>query len=410
MTLNTQLRTVSDLKTNVSGLLGNIDLDNVTDLYGAFQRAANNAIQTAEFPEASGIQNISLYNGVFDYPIDTRLYETSLVDIAPQGISRPLWETTSKTNQQTFDRTKGYYSNGTRATFKYLNGTPIIRIVTQGTQQQNIIDNMSTVGNWVAAGSASSLAVNSASYYQAPASLKFTLTGSSSGTLTETLTNVIDLSDNENIGVAFLAVYIPDASTLTSISLKLGSDNSNYSTVTATSSFIGNFSSNNWQLVAFDFANSTTSGTPDWNAIDYVQITFNHTGTQTNFGVGNLFISLPTPYEIFYQSAAIFVPEGSETASQYITSVTDTIILTTGAYQILTYECALAVMENTNGSDSGTTYKQFQGTLGIDGQRNIVGGLYARYIGNNPSQQIRTIGSYYPQRSNWWWNRGGAGF
>lgn len=408
--MNSQLRTVADLKTAVSGLLGNIDLDNVTDLYGAFQRAANNAIQTAEFPEASGIQNILLYGGVYDYPIDTRLYETSITDIAPQGISRPLWENTTKTNQQTFDRTKGYYSNGTRSTFKFLNGTPIIRIATQGTNPQNVIDNMNEVGNWVAGGSASGLSLNQAYYYQAPASLKFTLTGSSSGTLTETLSNPIDLSTYEGIGVAFLAVYIPDASTLTSISLKLGSDSGNYASVTATQSFIGSFSSNNWQLVAFNFANATNTGTPDWDNIDYTQITFNHTGTQTNFGVGNLFISLPVPFQIFYQSAAIFVPTGSEVASQYISDVTDTILLTTGAYQIYTYECALSVMENTNGSDSGTTYKQFQGTLGLDSARNIVGGLYARYIGNNPSQQIRTAGSYYPQRSNWWWQRGGAGF
>lgn len=408
--MNSQLRTVADLKTSVSGLLGNIDLDNVTDLYGAFQRAANNAIQTAEFPEASGIQNISLYGGVFDYPIDTRLYQTSIVDIAPQGISRPVWENTTKTNQQTFDRTKGYYSNGTRSAFKYENGTPIIRIVSQGTKPQTNVDEMQTVGNWVAAGSASGLSVNQASYYQSPASLKFTLTGSSSGTLTETLTSPLDLSDYEDIGVAFLAVYIPNASTLTSISLKLGSSNTDYSSVTATSQFIGDFTSNNWQLVAFNFANSSDTGTPDWSAIDYVQITFNHTGTQTNFGVGGLFISMPVPFQIFYQSAAIFVPTGSETASQYIDDVTDTIILTTGAYQIYTYECALAVMENTNGSDSGTTYKQFLNTLGLDSNRNIVGGLYARFVGNNPSQQIRTIGSYYPQRSNWWWQRGGAGF
>ena len=408
--MNNQLRTVADLKTSVSGLLGNIDLDNVTDLYGAFQRAANNAIQTAEFPEASGIQNISLYGGVYDYPIDTRLYETSITDIAPQGVSRPIWENTTKTNQQVFDRTKGYFSNGTRSTFKYQNGTPIIRIVTQGTQPQNTIDNMNEIGDWVAAGSASSLSINQASYYKTPASLKFTLTGSSSGTLTETLSSSQDLSDYENIGVVFLAVYIPNASTLTSIQLKLGSSASAYASVTATQQFIGSFTSNNWQLVAFDMSTATNIGTPDWNAIDYVQLTFNHTGTQTNFGVGNLFISMPVPYQIFYQSAAIFVPDGSETASQYITDTTDIIILTTGAYQILTYECALAVMENTNGSDSGTTYKQFQGTLGLDNGRNIVGGLYARYIGNNPSQQIRTVGSYYPQRSNWWWNRGGAGF
>lgn len=406
--MNPQLRTVADLKTSVSGLLGNIDLDNVTDLYGAFQRAANNAIQTAEFPEASGIQNISLYGGVFDYPIDTRLYETSLVDVAPQGISRPAWEVTTKTNQQLFDRTKGYFSNGTRATFKYINGTPIIRISTQGTKPQAILSEMSAVDNWVASGTASNLSVNQVSYYKTPASLKFNI-ATGTGILTSSLTSQ-DLSDYEGIGVGFLAVYIPDATTLTSITLKIGSDSSNYASVTATTSFIGSFTSDNWQLVAFDFANATLTGTPDWSAIDYTQISIVCSGTQTNFGVGNLFISLPVPYQIFYQSAAIFVPSGSETPSQYITDTTDTIILTTGAYQIYCYEASLAVMENTNGSDSGHTYQTTLNTLGLDNSRNIVGGLYARYVGNNPSQQIRTIDSYYPSRNNWWWNRGGAGF
>jgi len=403
------MRTVFDLKNSVAGLLSGVDLGNVDDANGCLERAASTLVQKADIPEASGIQNIVLYSGVFDYLCDERIFGTAINDIRPQGISRSPSNFAYKREQADFDRTKNYYPSGTQSTFEYHNGVPIIRIVAPFPKQQLVIDKMDAVTGWTAAGSASNLVQDSTVFYQSPSSLRFLLTGSSTGTLTKTLTNPLDLASYEDVGVAFLAIEIPTGATatnLTNIELRLGSDSTNYNNVTSTAGFLGAWTAGNWLLVAFDFAGASQTGTPDWSAIDYVQVLIAHTGTFTNFRVGGLWISYPTPAQILYQSAAIFVASGSTSPTTIITADTDTIILTDPAYNIYLYECALSVLQNTGAGASDATSIKINQIL--DGSGNDIG-LYARYRGDNPSQEIRQLGSWYDNdigyggayRSNW---------
>jgi len=389
------LHTVANLKDSVAGILSGIDINNVDNLYGAFERAARVTCQKADIPEASGLQNITLYKGVFDYACDPTVFGTAITDIRPQGISRPPNNFVFKRDADDFDRTKNFIANGTMATFAYANGVPIIRIASSNPQYQSVIDSMTQVGNWVAGGSASGLVQDRAVFYQSPASLRFTLTGASSGTLTETLTSATDLSSYQGVGVAFLAIDITGtASDLTSIQLKLGSDSGNYTSLTKTQGFLGAWTSGNWLLVAFDFALGNDTGTPNWSSIAYVQLTFNHSGTLTNFRVGDLFISQPSPAQILFQSAAIFVPSASSTASESITADTDTIVLNNPAYSIYEYESALSVLQQTGAGSSDSSYiridKILNGTLNTDDH-----GLYGFFRGDNPSQELRSSGSYY---------------
>lgn len=402
-------KTVQNLSDSVAGILAGLDMTNVPDLNGTFERAFANMLTRCYIPEASGIQNISLYSGVTNYPINTSIYEADIIDIRPQGVSRPVWDFTLKTNQALFDRTKNYYWNGTRATMQYENGTPIIRIVTQGTTPEVILDPMNSTDGWTAAGTASGLTQDTASFWKSPASLRFNVT-TGTGTLTKTI-NEADISSYQGVGVAFLAVYIPDVSTLTSIGLKLGSSASDYYSVSATSGFTGAWVDDNWLLVPFDFANASTTGTPDWSAVDYCQVSVVTTGAQTNFHVGQLFISQPCPYQILYQSPAIFLATGSSTPSATITDVNNQIILNTAPYNIYLYESALAVLENMSGDSSNKMFEKISARLGISPLTGeVVGGLYRPYMADNPSEQIRQGNSYYPTRNNWWWGNGTAGW
>lgn len=401
-------KTVSQLKDSVAAILAGLDISNVPDLNGTIERGFANMLTRCYVPEASGVQNISLYSGVYDYPINTNVYEADIIDIRPQGVTRQIWDFTVKTNQANFDRTKGYYWNGTRATMQYNNGTPIIRIVTQGTKPQVLIDSMNATSGWTAAGTASSLAQDISSYWQSPASLRFNVS-SGTGTLTKT-TNQANLETYEGVGVAFLAVYIPDVSTLTSITLKLGSSASDYYSVTSTSAFSGAWVSNEWLLVPFNFANASQTGTPDWTSVDYTQVEITTTGTQTNFHVGQLFISLPSPYQILYQSPAIFLATGASSPTTEITADTDEIILNTAPYNIYLHEATLAVLENMSGGAGDAMYQRISNKLGLDSLGNVVGGLYKPYMADNPSEQIRQVDSYYTVRNNWWWGNGTAGW
>ena len=400
--------TVSELKDSVAGILAGLDLNNVADLNPTLERAMANMITRCYIPEASGIQNIALYSGVTDYPINTNIYEADLVDIRPQGTSRPVWDFTVKTNQANFDRTKGYYHQGTRAAMQYNNGVPTIRIQAQGVIQQVTLDAMNATTGWVAAGTASGLTQDTASYWASPASLRFNVT-TGTGTLTKTI-NTANLSSYVGVGVAFLAVNIPSTTNLTSITLKLGSSPSDYYSVTSTSGFTGAWTANNWLLVPFDFSTASTTGSPDWSAVDYAQVSIIASGTETNFHVGQLFISQPNPYQILYQSPAVYLASGSSTPTTTITADTDQIILNTAPYNIYLYESALAVLENMSGSMGDPMFNRIQQRLGLDNAGNVVGGLYKPYMADNPSEQIRQFNTYYAVSNNWWWGNGTAGW
>lgn len=394
------LKTVFDLKDSVAGILSGLDLSNVDNLNGALERAARVTVAKANIPEASGTQDIVLYSGVTDYACDPRIFGTMITDIKPQGISRWLNDYVYKTPPEQFDRTKNWLPNGTMTTFEYVNGSPVIRIVTTQTLQRISIDQMDATTGWVAAGSASGLVQDTAVYYQQPASLRFTLTGSSSGTLTKTLTNAINMSSYEDVGVAFLAIEVPTGATstnLTSISLKLGSSSLNYDSVSSTQGFLGAWVAGNWLLVAYDFSGAIGTGTPNWSAINYVQVTLNHAGTFTNFRVGGLWIAQPTQAEILYQSAAVFLTTAG-VASQTITNDTDTIVLSDPAYSIYEYESAMAILQQTGGTSGGNTMATLSQMLhGVRARNGIMiqPGLYDIYNGQNPSEVLRSVGSYY---------------
>lgn len=407
------LKTVFQLKDSVAGILSGIDLGNVDNLNGALERAVRVQIQKADIPEASGVQNIVLYSGVFDYLCDPRVFGTEIKDIRPQGINRWPGDYVYKKPSEQFDRTKNFLPNGTMMTFEYYNGIPIVRIVSKTPLPKIVIDTMSATSGWTAAGTASGLTQDNAVFYQQPSSLRFSVTGLGTGTLTKTLTNSLNLSSYQGVGVVFLAIRIPDGATATNLatmSLKLGSDSSNYGLVTVSQGFLGAWQSGNWLLVAFDQSLASNVGTPNWSAINYVQVLIGNLTTMVNFRVGGLWISQPSPNQIYYQSAAIFIPLGSQTAQTTISANTDTIILNDPAYAIYEYECAISVLQQTGGGLGDATSSQIESIL--NGARSKTGqvltlGLYDLFRGKNPTESLSSVGNYYDEGNGY---GGGYGY
>ena len=395
------MHTISQLKSSVASILSGIDLNNVDDLYGAFESADRTLIQQAAIPEASDIQNITLYAGVIDYPCDQKIFGTAINDIRPQGISRFPGDFVFKMFADDFDRNKLWGTKyGTMATFQYYKGDPIIRIVSRYAQQSIVIDPMSSTSGWDTIGTAFNLRQDTTDFYQSPASLRFSL-NTGIGTLLKTLQSPLSMESYQGVGVAFLAIQIPEGATpeqLSQITLYLGSDDSNFDFVQASTGFLGNWVDNNWLLVAFDFANATTNGSPDWTSIQYVQIDFNWGGsTLNNMRTGYLFISLPTPAQILFQTPAIFKSTDGVVSST-IESVTDTVILNDAAYNIYLYECAEEVLRRTGGALADSRMADIHSKLFGARARNgavINPGLYDIYRGDNPSQELRQAGNWY---------------
>lgn len=385
--------TVSELKDSVSGILSGVDLSNVDNLNGAIERAARTLMQNADVPEATGREFVTLYSGVYDYTAPDTLFGGAIIDFRPQGISRSPWDYAYRKGIEYFDRNKTILPNGYTVTFEYNKGTPIMRVAQTKTVSQITLDTMSDDTDWTAGGNASGLAVDNTVYYQEPASLRFNLAAAgSAGYLEKTLPSELDFTDYEGVGVVFLAVYIPNVSALTNLNLRLGNDSSNYWSVTQTTGFLGTWTANNWLLVAFDLANATTTGTVDESAIDYVRLTANYNGTaMSNFRVGGLWASLPSPHEVIFQSSAIFMASG-EDPSRSITTDEDSIILNDAAYTILEIEASRAIAIQSGLAVSSPTVQGFDLELHGGGKKK---GLYELYSADNPSEEIRATGNWY---------------
>lgn len=383
------LKTVGNLKDSVSGLLQGLNLDRVVGLNEAIYRAVRTTLQNADIPEAIGRESVTIYDGVYDYLAPTTIFGSALIDLRPQGIAREIDDSINKRQIVLFDRTKKILPSGYNVSFEWNKGVGIARISSSIPQQKVVLDTMTDDNGWTASGDASGLVEDKTNFYQSPKSLRFNLaTSGSQGLLTKTLTSSKDLTDYEGVGVCFLAINTPSASSLTSVRLRIGSDSSNYFEVTNTEGFLGSWTANDWLLVDFDLSTATETGTVDIDNVDYVQVAVNYDGTaMTNFRIGGLFVSLPSPSEWIFQSAALFKASGSN-PSQTITSDNDQIILSDPAYAILEHETALAINLQNGGSLSSNLTLLLRGIL--YGTNND-SGLYKKYRGDNPSEQLRQI-------------------
>lgn len=386
-------KTVSDLKENVQAILTGLDLDQVPDLYGSFERAAATFIQKADVLEASGREGIMLYDRVDTYPAPTTMFGGALIDIRPQGVERNIWDDVQKMPMMRFDQTKNVTPSGYKVTFETRTTTLLMRIAQNFAEQSITIDSMNDTDDWTLSGNGMGLAKDSTVYYHQPASLRFNLpTAGSQALMTKTLDNALDLTGYEGVGVVFLAIYMPSATHITSLRLRLGSSAAAYYEITETEGFLGAFYANDFLLVAFDLAGVASTGTPDFSAVDYVQVAINYDGTAVpNVRLGDLFIALPSPHEVLFYSPAVFV-NGSNAPSESITDDSDEILFRTAAYNIYVQEAAREVAKNQGGEISSGLIAGIDQVLEGMGKKL---GLYGQYRGDNPSEEIRQVGNYY---------------
>lgn len=389
------LRTVETLREDVQRILTGISLDDTPNPNGAFQQAVSTFIQKADVPEASAHQPIFLYDGVTDYLPDPDLFNASLIDVRQQGVERAPWDETVKEPIERWDQQKGWTPSGYNVTFEYYNGQQIMRVSQNKTVPQVSIDPMSDTDGWVASGDASGLAQDNTVYWHQPASLRFNLAASGAlGILTKTLDDTLDLTDYNGVGVNFLANMFPNGAGITSLKLRLGSSQSNYYEMTVTQGFLGAFTSNQFTLTAFDLAAATSVGAPNIAAIQYVQVRLAYNGTaQANVRLGDLWSALPSANEILFYSPAVFLPTGAQTPSTSIGDDSDQILFRDGSYNIYVYEAARQIAQDQGGDIASGLIAAIDLVLEGNGANKM--GLYQGYRGDNPSEELRQIGSYY---------------
>lgn len=391
--------TVQNLNDSVSGILTGTDLDNVTDLFGAYERAARTLVQKAYVPDSTARQEVVLYDGIYDYINPVSMFGTKINDLRPQGDTRNAWDFVYKKPGEQFDREKKYLRNGAEVTVENDRGVAILRAVSTAATPKIVLDAMNALTGWTVGGNAIGLTLDNTVFYDKNGSLRFNISASGThATLFKTLTNPLNLTSYIGVGVIFVPVRLPSATSITPITVKIGSSSANYYSVSVTQGFLGSFRIGEWLILAFDLSLASTVGTPVPSAINYLDIDCTYDGTaQTNVYFGGMWISLPSPHTLLFQTAAFFQATG-QLPAQSVQSITDSIILSDAAYNIFLYECANAVAFNMGGKLAGGTMSSINQILQGVRARNgaiIEYGLYDLYKADNPNEQIQQTGNYY---------------
>lgn len=399
---------ITQLKSDIEPSLHGTTLDEVPNIDNVIYRAARQLLLDVDPQETIRTVPLAntLFQDVFQYELPTDLKGNKVIDIKPQ-VNRPINSVFTQTFSRNFDI--GKYWNVSSPNFtidfnqmvKSLFANVNIMAPLIITNADNTTDN----GTWTATAPATNITNNNINYVNGNGSIQFNLSSGSNpqtGYIENSTLDAVDLTEYLNQGTLFAWVFLPTASDFTSVNLRWGSDTSNYYSKSATTNQSGNAFVDGWNLLAFTWLGSTTTGSPDVTSINTLRVSFTYNGTaQTAVLVNGITCQLGTIYDIQYYSKFLFRDSITGAFQETITDDSNLINLDTESYNLL-LECVLMFLaQQLQGVDG-----QFDYTVAKTNYRDSL----ARYKAMYKSQVSKPQQAYYNRTTNnfrKWFGRGG---
>jgi len=275
----------------------------------------------------------NLFSKEYEYVCPTDLKATALIDIIQQA--RREDKEFNLVPSQNF-RVKAYDGD---VSFDDYNGTRLLLINSLVNDKSVVLSELDSTtsggGTWTATGDATNLEADTDDYYNGNGSLRFGLGsgGATTAGIKNTTLSVFDFANYLNgNGAIFVWAKINSISDLTSFTLKIGSDTSNYYSKTVTVKNDGTAFIAGWNLLRFDMSSLTTTGTPVKTSFKYVEIFMNKATTKINetyykfdYIVAKVGKNAELEYYSKYgwQSSSGAYKENSTTGSDYVVADTD---------------------------------------------------------------------------------------
>lgn len=346
---------ITNAKADLEGMLHGTTLNQITNLNGVFNRAGRQLIEDIDPQETKRLTEFTnpIFYQVYDYAIPTDLKGNKVIDIRPQTTRYPQ-DVYNQDYNQAFDLAKGWWSSGNQFTINFDSGVKTIRINSPFLPQGTVVNQISGVndnGTFNVGGGASNIATNNINFINFGGSIQFNLdAGQATGYVENSTMSSQDLSDQVNQGTEFIFVYLPDASAITSVSLRWGSSSADYYTRTKTVNQQGNAFENGWNLLSFDWVNATTVGSPDASEIDYVRITFSYDSTlQTGVLINSYASRMGTILILEYYSKYLFRDGLTGVFQETVTDDSNLLNLDTESYNLFLYQTALLAAQQQQG-------------------------------------------------------------
>lgn len=340
--------TITTAKSHLASKLKGFNLDTVpgVDNYFVFNRAAHRLIADAHLHTLvrESVLPSQVHESITAYTIPSDAGKSRIIDLYENTNGRA--DSFTNVNWSTFNRNKANYSmNVTR-----VNGTDFLNMKYPKSKQATAIgiSSYNTDGEWISSSNISDITRDTLLPYYAGSCMKFTIDAASPSEIQNTTIGTKDLSDYEDEGFFFVPVYMPSASSFTSVTFKIGSSSSDYWTATATTDFNGNAFVDGWNLVAFDWASMTETGTPVVTGIDYAAVGFVTTGSQIqNVRLDNIIVSIGKYFKLRYYSNYFF-QNSSGAWIENATSNNDVLMVDNTVYQLYLDYCVVEAYENSH--------------------------------------------------------------
>lgn len=385
---------INNLLTDVASVIHGTTVNKIPNVYGHINRAARQVLQDVDPKETTRIVSLpQVFNSVFDYPIPADVKGDRITDIRPQAGRSPL-DIFVQDYATTFDSQKLLGLSNAIYT-QWNTGIKNLRIEAATLKSPITLTDTSTTTGWSATTGAQNITVDTTTSVAGGGAIQFDLlAGNSSGSIQISNLQPIDLSTSVNIDTLFFWVYLPTASSVTSLTLRWGSDiTANYYTYTTSLNQLGNAFINGWNLIAVPWVSSTKVGSPVATNYKAVQLIVNYNSTlQTGIKFCNLTSNTGYIFEIQYYSKYLFRDPTTNVFQESVTDNLDNtkiINLDTDSYNLLFNKTAFYVAQALQGSDAS-----YDATFWDSEYRNSL----TKYKAQNPSEAMKKGETYYSIR------------
>lgn len=188
----------------------------------------------------------------------------------------------------------------------FLNGSPYLMVRMIEGKSTATLSNLDTYdgnGTWVIGGDTATVVTDDQKYREGSGSVRFDSAGVTTAvSIANSTLTAVDLTDYEDKAVMTLDLELP--STIpTSVTLRWGSDASNYWEKTVTVAQNGLPLIQGWNTLGFDWQTATQTGSPTITDIDYIQLTVtNSAATAATYRADNIVCRLGRQCTLKYYS------------------------------------------------------------------------------------------------------------
>jgi len=383
---------IQTLLNDLSGVTHGTTANKIPNVFGAINRGARQVLQDVDPKETQRIVALAqVFNSVYDYPIPADVKSDRIVDLRPQAGRTPS-DIFVQGYSQAFDAFKGV-SWADKIITQWNTGVKTLRIQAPALNPPITLCDTSTITGWTATPGAQNLSLDTLMAVAGGGDIQFDLAaGSSTGSIQVSSLSPVDVTGHVGTDTLFYWVYLPTAASVTSLTIRWGSDvSANYYVSTSSLTQQGTAFQNGWNLIAVPWVSATKVGSPVSTAYDSVQLTVAYNSTlQTACRFCKLTTNPGYIMELQYYSKFMFRNPTTNAFQETVTDVAtdgNTIVnLDTDSYNLLFDKVAYFVAQSLQGADAEYDAvfwdNEYQAAL-------------MRYKGLNPSESMLKASTYY---------------